>query len=175
MLPQTVAAVLRTLNRSKIPYLFFGTEALNVYLAREHALSFGTKDSDFLLDVTLASPAKVLAALKRARFPEEVTILATRPGRGQPVLLFDGERWKKASLAATATVSIGAPTSDYRIDLVIGTPAIPFRDLWRRSKRARYFGVPIRIAAREDILNLKAAAGRPQDEFVLARLRRRKA
>ena len=163
--------MLQGLNRSKVPYLFFGMEALNVYLSKEHLSSFGTKDSDFLFDKALTSPTTVVEALKRTRFPEEVFVLAMSPDRDRPDLLFNGTRWKKARLPATATVSIGAPTSDFRIDLIIGTPAIPFRDLWRRSKRARYFGVPIRIAAREDLLNLKAAAGRPQDRMVLARLR----
>lgn len=53
--------------------------------------------------------------------------------------------------------------------LIAGRRSI--NDLWRRSKRARYFGIPVRIAGREDLLRLKAAAGRPQDRMVLARLR----
>jgi len=142
-----------------------------MYLEKERALTFGTKDSDFLFDAMLASPTKVIHALRQVRFPEEVVILAMRPGHPDPVLLFDGARWKAPRLGSEVTISIGAPTSDYRIDLLIGTPAISFRDLWRRSKRARYFGVPIRIAAREDLLKLKAAADRPQDRFVLARLK----
>jgi hypothetical protein len=170
MLPQTVAAVLRSLNRSKIPYLFFGMEALNMYLEKERVPVFGTKDSDFLFDVALASPTTILDALRRTRFPEDVIVLAVQPGRS-PVLLFDDGRWKKAKLGQNVTISISAPTSDYHIDLLIGTPAITFKDLWRRSKRARYFGVPIRIADRADLIKLKAVAGRPQDRFVLARLR----
>jgi len=171
MLPETIAAVLKALNRHKIPFLFFGMEALNVYLARERLQSFGTKDSDFLLDPALATPAAILEALQRIRFREEIFVLAVRPGRDRPDLLFDGKHWKKASPAPTTTICVGSPSSDYRIDLVVGTPAIPFRDLWRRSKRARYFGVPIRIASRDDLLKLKAAADRPQDRMVLARLR----
>lgn len=173
MLPQTIAAVLHALNRSRIPYLFFGMEALNVYLAREHVPSFGTKDSDFLVDAARASPPAVVVALKRTPFPEEVLVLAVWPGRRRPALLFDGTKWKKTRLPEALTISISAPMSDYHIDLLIGAPAIPFQDLWRRSKRARYFGVPVRIAARDDLLNLKAAADRPQDRLVLARLRSR--
>jgi hypothetical protein len=174
MLPQTIAAVLRTLNRSKIPYLFFGMEALNVYLERELEASFGTKDSDFLFDGAHASPATILKALQHVPFPEEVIVMGTNPGRDRPTMLFDAGRWKKTHLPKETTISITSPMSDYHIDLLIGTPVIPFEDLWRRSKRARYFGVPIRIAARHDILSLKEAAGRPQDKIVLARLRYKK-
>lgn len=173
MLPETIAAVLRTFNRHKIRFLFFGLEALNTY-ASSPAESYTTKDCDFLIRTgreTVHTVHTVIRLLKAVRWPEPVQIMfAGGPGGGS-VTIFDGKKWKNLhEVSRSGTVSVYTPNEFYHIDLAFGDPSIPFDLLQKRSNPATLFGVKIRVACKEDLLELKRLAGREKDKIILERM-----
>ena len=115
-------------------------EALNVYLEKEGVESFGTKDSDFLFDPDSSGPGRVLAVLRKMKFPEEIHILAKLPNREKPLVVYDGAKWRDPKLPNELTLSVVTPLSPYSLDFVFGKPGISFTNLWKRSLRAAYFG-----------------------------------
>lgn len=169
MFKETIVALLKTLNRRKVPYLLFGMEALNVHLAREKSDTFVTRDSDFLFDPSLTRPNTVLEILKRTAFPEEVHIAWKSPLEHKT--LYDGMIWKQPRFWGEGTLTLYTPLAHYSIDLAFAEAVIPFPRLWERSSEVKVYGVTIRIAAKSDILEMKRRAGREKDLAFLARLR----
>lgn len=144
-------------------------QALNMHLGRERRETFGTEDSDFLFDPALSAPSSILKILRRTDFPEQVFITWKEPGKTATV--FDGWKWKKVRVAEAGTISIHTPEGYYHIDLTFGDAGIRFEELWRKSAGTRYYGVPIRIASKEHILEMKRRAGREKDRHLLFRLK----
>lgn len=168
MLKETIAAVLRELTRHRIPFVFFGMEALNIHLGRAGLDTFGTEDSDFLFDPALSTPAAILKILRRTAFPEQVFITWKEPAKTTTV--FDGQKWKSVRCRGAGTLSIQTPEGYYHIDLAFGDAGIRFGDIWQKSAGTRLYGVPIRIASKDHILKMKRRAGREKDVRLLERL-----
>ena len=169
MLEQTIAAVVAALNRHKVPFIFFGMDALNVHLGRERRETFTTDDSDFLFDIGISAPSTILKILKKTAFPEPVFVVWREPGR--TITIFDERKWKSPCLSGAGTFSICTSEGYYHLDLAFGDTGIPFEDVWRNSARITYFGVPIRLASKEHLLQMKRHAGRDKDLQLLLRLK----
>ncbi|MBI4179540.1 hypothetical protein HY522_08980 [bacterium] len=169
MLKETIAAVLSMLNRHKVPFVFFGLEALNMHLGREGKVTFGTEDCDFLFDAGISSPVAILNLLKKTPFPEEVHITWTEAGRTMTV--FDGWKWKSPRLTKSGTFSIFTPAAFYHMDLAVGDTGVAFKDIWRDSVKFTYYGTPVRLASKSHLIEMKRLAGREKDKDLLVRLR----
>ena len=133
--------------------------------------SFGKKDSDFLFDPSIIKPNDVIPILRKVPYPEEVHLMWFQQKMKKPRLIFDGSKWKPIKVPEAVTITLITPLSHYALDLVFGKPRIDFHTLWKRSKKALYFGTPIRIASKDDILKLKSYAGREKDIMVIKRLK----
>ena len=166
MLPETMAAALRSLKSANIPFLFFGMEALNMY-STNPAETFVTSDCDFLVSPELRKPADVIAALRTVRWPEDVEIAYKSPGG--PGVLYNGRKWFSPRLDDRVTISIYTE-GHYHMDIAFGDCGIPFEQMWRRSNRATFHGVEIRLASKEDIIRSKKMAGRDKDKGALDRM-----
>ncbi len=169
MLEETIAAVMAALNRHKVPFIFFGMQAINIHLGRERRETFGTEDSDFLFDLAISAPTDILKILKMMSFPEPVFVVWKEPGRS--ITVFDGWKWKSPRLSGAGTFSICTPEGYYHLDLAFGDTGIPFQEVWKKSVRIRYFGVPIRLAHKDHLLEMKRYAGREKDHQLLVRLK----
>lgn len=166
MLPETMAAVLRSLRTAKIPFLFFGMEALNMY-STSPAETVVTSDCDFLVSPRLSKPEEIIEVLRLVEWPEAVRIVHRTPLK--EVVLYDGRRWFRQKPAQDGTISIYAE-GHYHMDIAFGDCGVPFEQMWRRSNRATFHGVEIRVAAKADIIRSKMRAGRDKDKVVLARI-----
>ncbi|MBI4179543.1 hypothetical protein HY522_08995 [bacterium] len=174
MRPETIRAVLRALNRARIGFLFFGLEALNTYAASP-AESFVTKDSDFLVRMSPGVSGRVIGVLRKIRWPETVQIVYSGAPGGGSCTLYDGRAWKNLrGVGDAGTLTICPADSYYAVDLALGVPAIPYDLLDKHANRATLFGVKIRIASKEHILELKRLAGRDKDRAVLERFERKR-
>ena len=50
------------------------------------------------------------------------------------------------------------------VDLLAEAPGVDsFEELWTRSQEMHLFGMPVRVAAVDDLLKMKSATGRPKD------------
>ena len=66
--------------------------------------------------------------------------------------------------------SFGVPPN--RVDLLMGPPGkVDFDDAWKRRKIAKVGKVMLNVVSREDLIELKTAAGRPVDKRDIKALR----
>ena len=152
--------LLSALNRHEVRYLLVGGLAMNL-----HGVPRMTMDVDIMLaldEVNLEGFFAVAEELKlRPSLPVSLKELADPTKR---------ETWVKErnliafSLYCTEKM---APT----VDVLIGTD-LPFETAHARRVKREISGVPVSLAAVEDMLALKELAGRAQDKADIEHLRR---
>ena len=65
---------------------------------------------------------------------------------------------------------MGAPP--FRVDILMGIPGVQFEDAWKRREIFYFDDLPVIFISREDLIQAKKAAGRPQDLIDIERLTR---
>jgi len=128
-----------------VRYLVIGGTA-----AISHGIPRHTNDVDVLIEATLANAEALVAALREV-------------GLGTAFLVEPAEILEKE-----VTVFLDV----LRLDVLTSAPGIAFAEAWARRMVRDYQGVPVSIAAIDDLIASKEAAGRPQDLADLEYLRR---
>lgn len=148
MLP--LESVFKVLNDEGGRYVLVG--GLAVVL---HGHLRATGDMDLVVDLAPDQVNRTLAALEHAGF---------RPYAPVPASDF-ADPAKRAGWMrdkAMLVFSLRPPGGVPMIDLFL-EPPVPFDVLWRRSVVMTMRGVPVRVAALDDLIELKRRAGRPED------------
>jgi predicted nucleotidyltransferase len=143
-------SLFKVLNQDGGRYVLVG--GLAVVL---HGHLRATGDVDLVVDLAPDQVQRTLRALEQAGF---------RPYAPVPASEFaDPDRraeWirDKAMLVFSLRPPGGVPMVDLFLD-----PPMPFDRLWDRSAVVTMRGVPVRVAALDDLIELKRRAGRPED------------
>lgn len=129
-----------------------------------HGLDRLTADVDLAIDLSTDATLDAVRALTqggyRAMAPVDPTSLADpdlrrdwQANRGMQVFSF----WDTTNMRPTVDVML--------------SPVVPFEDLWAHATTARIGGIEVRVASIPHLIQMKEAAGRPQDLADLERLR----
>lgn len=133
-------------NAHKVRYLVVGAHAVIFYTEPRY-----TKDIDVWVIPELNDPHEVYAAMREFGTPHP----DLRP-----------EDFTNRKLI----VQIGL--SPVRIDILMNISGVAFEAAWRNRRRTVYGRTPINVIGREELLQAKAAAGRPMDRIDIAKLKR---
>lgn len=158
-MPVDFTSVLVALSRAQVRFVVAG--GLAVLL---HGLDRLTADIDVAIDLG-AEPARkaiqtLLALGYRPMAPVDALELADPLKRSQ---------WQHER--GMTVFSFWDPTHTRPTIDVFLTPVIDFEDLWAQATQIDLGPTRIRIASREHLIEMKAAAGRPQDLADIQRLR----
>ncbi|CAN5887253.1 hypothetical protein BH24GEM1_BH24GEM1_20640 [soil metagenome] len=143
-------ALFKVLNDEGGRYVLVG--GLAVVL---HGHLRATGDVDLVVDLAPDQVDRTLGALERAGFRPYVPVPASE--FADPARRAEWIR-DKAMLVFSLVPSGGVPMVDLFLD-----PPMPFDRLWTRSVVVSMRGVPVRVAALDDLIDLKRRAGRPED------------
>lgn len=143
-------SLFRALNDEGGRYVLVG--GLAVVL---HGHLRATGDVDLVVDLASDQVNRTLDALEHAGFRPYLPVPATE--FADPV---KREEWirDKAMLVFSLRPTAGVPMVDLFLE-----PPMPFDRLWARSAVMKMRGVPVRVAALDDLIELKRRAGRPED------------
>jgi tRNA nucleotidyltransferase/poly(A) polymerase len=128
--------VFASFQRHDVRYLVIGGIA-----AVLHGVPRATFDLDILIEASPENARLLLSALTEAQFATATLITA------------------EELLAHEITIF----TDRVRIDVQTSTPGIKFEEAWRRRVTMTYQGREFYVAAREDVIASKRAAGRDKD------------
>jgi len=132
-------------NEESVEYLVAGAHAV-IYFSEPRY----TKDLDIWVNPTPENAARVWRALTRFGAPLSGV---TPSDFHDPELIYQ----------------IGVEPN--RIDILMGVLGVGFADAWQDREESRYGGVPIHIMGKDALVASKEAAGRPQDQLDLEKLR----
>ena len=135
------------LNKHDVRYLIVGGYAYSVH--REFRT---TKDLDIFIEATAENSVKVFSAL--AEF-------------GAPLAGYTADDFAHED---GTWFGLGRPPS--RIDVLQRIDGKTFAAAWENRMEDQLFGVPVHVISREDLIDNKLAAGRPQDLLDVANLRK---
>ena len=110
--------------------------------------------------------AAVLYGVPRATFDLDIFIDATAENASRLLKALTSEGFGTASLTTPddlAAHEITIFNDRVRIDVLTKLPGVPFADAWQRRVTMDYQGQAFYVAAREDLIASKKAAGRPVD------------
>lgn len=125
------------LNAANVRYLIVGAYAVGF-----HAEPRTTKDIDIWVETSPENAQRLFKALAEFGAPlENVTV---------------------SDFCNTETVfQIGLPPN--RIDIIMGLEGVSFEEAWQNRVEAQYDGQQVFMIGREELLEVKKIAGRPQD------------
>jgi hypothetical protein len=130
-----------------------------------HGVPRTTADLDIVVDLDPANLRRLVAAMNRLGYQPRAPV--------DPLELCDAERrreWIESKGMRAFTFHLpGHPLAD--IDVLIDSP-IGYAELSRHAERIDAGGLVIRIAAIDDLIRMKTAAGRAQDLDDVDALRR---
>lgn len=132
------------LNEAGANYLLVGAHAVGFYAEPRF-----TKDLDIWIDATVANAPRVMAALRTFGAP-----------------LIDVVEADFATPSAVLQIGV-APN---RIDLTTKIEGVVFADAWPNRLQTTFGDQAIWVIGRDDLIENKRAAGRPQDLLDLALL-----
>ena len=114
-----------------------------------------TGDVDLIVDLAPDQVRRTIAALEGAGFQPYIPVPAS-----EFAIPEKRAEWirDKAMLVFSLRPREGVPVVDLFLE-----PPLAFEDLWDRSLVVTLRGVPIRVAALADLVELKRRAGRPED------------
>jgi len=136
------------LNAHKIKYLVVGAHAVVFYTVPRF-----TKDLDVWIPPALNDATQIYEALKAF---------------GAPLRNLTVEDFQDPA----TILQIGV--APVRIDIMFKVPGISWEQAWKHRRRSRYGKTPIHILGRDELIQAKKAANRPQDRLDLKKLTRRK-
>jgi hypothetical protein len=152
--------ILAVLDRHRVDYVLIGGLA-----AVLHGAPHPTGD----VDITLGRHRRNLARLSPA-----LTELRARmrfPGRPDGLVFTHDQGSLGRMFAAMQSVNLVTPHGP--LDIVVEPPGMAgYRDLRRNAVGMRFEGVPVQVAALDDLIRCKEATHRPKDLEVLPALRR---
>lgn len=135
----------RILNEESVEYLVAGAHAV-IYFSEPRY----TKDLDIWVNPTPQNATRVWRALTNFGAP----LTGVTPSDfHDPDLIYQ----------------IGVEPN--RIDIIMGVLGVEFSGAWKAREQSSYGGVPINIMGRKALISAKEAAGRPQDQLDLQKLR----
>jgi len=150
--PLDVVQILRALTEAGVEYVVIGGIA---------AVLHGSPRNTFDLDICFASDAANLEALGSVLIELDARLAGVDE---DPPFVPDADTLRRVELL-TLTTKAG------KLDVLAKPPgAPPFRTLWERADRFDVGGFLIRVAAIEDLIAMKQAAGRPKDVADVAEL-----
>lgn len=154
--PFDAPAILAALDRHRVDYVLVGG-----YAAQLHGAARPTTDIDVTPATTTANLTRLVAALREL----DAGVRVEGIPEGLPF------ETSAAALAGMLALNLRTPHGD--LDLTF-TPSgtTGFDDLVRTAQRRTVHGTEIRVAAIEDIIRSKEAAGRAKDFDALPELRR---
>jgi predicted nucleotidyltransferase len=115
-----------------------------------------TADLDVALDLSADDPLRAVDAMT------SVGLVPLMPVEARDFA--DAEiraRWVKTQ--HLVVFSLADPDDPFRRVDIFAEDPIPFEDLWARSKPVRLGSISVRVAAIDDLISMKRAAGRLQD------------
>lgn len=152
----TWTPVFEALNDVGVRYVVVG--GLAVVL---HGYVRLTADVDLMVDLAAGPARKAIAALigigLRPALPIDPAGFADATIRRE---------WKERNMVVFNLID---PDAGRAVDLFV-EPPIDFDDVWARSDKSNYQGVPVRIASITDLINMKRMSGRPEDLLDIAHL-----
>lgn len=155
-----IREILSALSQARVEYCVVGGVAVNL-----HGVPRMTYDVDIVVAPTRASLASLAALLAdfglKARQPVDLVALADA-----------GERERLRSELNLIAVTFGDPADPLREVDVLVSPPIDAATLIGRASTLSFAGVAVRVVALDDLIALKRASGRAQDEADVAHLER---
>lgn len=125
------------LNAANVRYLVVGAYAVGF-----HVEPRTTKDIDIWVEATAENAQRLFKALAEFGAPLENVTVAD----------FCNEEM---------VYQIGVPPN--RIDIIMGLEGVAFDDAWQNRVEAPYDGQKVTMIGREELIEVKKRAGRPQD------------
>ena len=132
-------------NEEEVEYLVAGAHAV-IYFSEPRY----TKDLDIWVNPTPGNSIRVWRALTRFGAPLSGI---SEPDFRDPELIYQ----------------VGVEPN--RIDVIMGVAGVMFGEAWEGREESSYGGVPIHIMGKASLIQAKVAAGRPQDQLDLEKLR----
>jgi|CXWL01.1.fsa_nt_gi hypothetical protein len=152
----TWTPVFEALNDAGVRYVVVG--GLAVVL---HGYVRLTADVDLMIDLAEAPAREAISALIGIGL--RPTIPVDPAGFADPAVR---RSWRERNMVVFNLVD---PDAGRAVDLFV-EPPIDFEDVWTRSDKSNYQGVPIRIASITDLIDMKRLSGRPEDLLDIAHL-----
>jgi predicted nucleotidyltransferase len=154
-----IEPVLRALRAAGVRFVVVGGVAV---VLQGHARM--TADLDLVLDL---APSQALAAM------EALVALGLRPRAPVEAAAFADPEQRRGWIEEKGmrVFSLWDPSDPLReIDIFV-EPPMPFEDLWRRADELELAGGTVRVACIDDLITMKAAAGRQEDLHDIEALR----
>jgi hypothetical protein len=142
----------RTLEQEKVRYLLVGGLAVNL-----HGIARFTADVDIMLALDAENLGRFIAAAKRLKLKPVVPV--TLDDFADPAKVQGWIDDKHMLAFALRSPERWVPTLD-----ILVKPAVAFEAAFDRQVSTTAEGVPVRLAAVEDIIKLKTGTGRQKDE-----------
>jgi len=120
-----------------VRFLIIGAFALSHYVRPRF-----TKDLDIWVDPSGDNPERTFRAL--AAFGAPLDGISIKDFRSPEMML-----------------QIGIAPN--RVDILTGPDGVVFEDSWKRRERAAYFGIPVSVIGKADLIQNKRVTGRPRD------------
>lgn len=145
--------IMQALVRSKIRFVIAGGVAVNL-----HQIQRMTVDLDLILHLEPENVEQFGKVIKKLGYQPKVPVSAA--DFGNKILR---EKWIKEK--GMIVFSYINPDNPFElIDIFVREP-MPFKDLYKRSKKVKAFGVILPVLGLADLITLKKAAARPKDLY----------
>jgi hypothetical protein len=156
----SLESVVRALNEARVPFILVGGLAVNA-----HGYGRQTLDVDLVIDLRTDAIRNAFGALHSLGYRPRVPV--TADGFGDP---YQRARW----IAEKGMTVLSFHSDEHRetpVDLFVTEPFDFEQEYGSALVEEVAPGVPVRILRLEALLELKRAAGRPQDMADIAELR----
>jgi len=151
------ARLVRRLRRARVRFVVIGVAGADYY-ARSAGLVFTTVDRDLFLP---PEPVNLLRAW-RACEAEGLELWSGDEPLGSPLDRFLAER------VVSRRALVQAVRPGLQVDLTLVMAGFEFHEIWRSRRLFRVDRVSIPVASLAQIVESKAAVGRPKDRLFLA-------
>jgi hypothetical protein len=146
-----IEPILRALEEADVRYVLVGGLATVL-----HGYARLTVDIDLIVDLAPEEAAKAIETLSALGLVPRVPVAAADFAN-----VDKRESWIRDKNMRVFTM-LDPKNPMRQVDLFVESP-IPFETLWARSERLPLRETTVRVAAIEDIIQMKRSAGRPQD------------
>jgi len=158
-MPTDFIALFGVLAAARIRFVIVGGLALVL-----HGLDRLTADVDIVIDLSSESTLDAVHALTSARYRPLAPV--NPEALADPVLRREWQETRHMKVFSFWDSTNLRPTVDIMLD-----PAVPFSELWTAASVVDIGGHEVHIASIRHLIQLKEAAGRPQDRADIDRLR----
>lgn len=153
-----VTQLLQALGTARVDYVLVGGLAVQL-----HGFQRSTFDIDLVLSMNDDNLSRFIDVAKGLGLTPVIPVAIESLRNAAQI-----EQWHRQK--GMLVFALREPqTGGAAVDVLV-RPEVPFEDLFRRATKAMLFGHEIRIAAIDDLLTMKRAAGRPKDLLDIAAL-----